>query len=63
MKNFEIDTLALLGGKKNIKQPFKKYNSIGSEEKEAAIKVIESGSFGAAFDERIFAWVDDGPAF
>jgi len=37
------NTLALFGGKKTIEKPFKKYNSIGEEEKDAAIKVIESG--------------------
>lgn len=38
-----MDTLALLGGKKTINHAFKKYNSIGKEEVEAAKKVIESG--------------------
>ena len=37
------ERLALLGGEKTIKSPFKRYNSIGSEEVEAAKKVIESG--------------------
>ena len=35
--------LALFGGDKVIKKPFVRYNSIGKEEKNAAIKVIESG--------------------
>ncbi len=38
------DKLAILGGKKLINSPFKKYNSIGNEEVEAAKKVVESGS-------------------
>ncbi len=37
------ERLAFLGGEKTIKSPFKRYNSIGSEEVEAAKKVIESG--------------------
>ena len=40
MKN---DTLAILGGKKTINTEFKKYNSIGSEEVDAAKKVVETG--------------------
>lgn len=35
--------LALFGGAKTIKKPFKRYNSIGSEEAEAVKHVIESG--------------------
>ena len=35
--------LALFGGTPVIKKKFKRYNSIGIEEKKAAIKVIESG--------------------
>ncbi len=38
-----MDKLAIDGGPKTIKKPFKKYNSIGHEEVEAAKKVIESG--------------------
>ncbi len=37
------DVLALHGGEPAIAAPFRKYNSIGAEEKEAAVKVIESG--------------------
>lgn len=35
--------LALLGGPKLIKQPFKRFNSIGAEEVKAARAVVESG--------------------
>lgn len=35
--------LALLGGSKTIQTPFKRYNPIGSEEVDAAKKVVESG--------------------
>ena len=35
--------LALFGGDKTITKPFERYNSIGNEEKKAAIEVIESG--------------------
>ncbi|MBU2538875.1 MAG: DegT/DnrJ/EryC1/StrS family aminotransferase [Proteobacteria bacterium] len=38
-----IEPLAILGGPKTITQPFRRYNSIGQEEVEAAKKVIESG--------------------
>ena len=37
------EELALLGGEKTIKKPFKKYNSIGQEELTAAQSVISSG--------------------
>jgi perosamine synthetase len=37
------EQLALFGGPKLIQVPFKRYNSIGKEEVEAARKVIESG--------------------
>jgi len=37
------ERLALLGGKKTIDTPFKRYNPIGTEEVEAAKAVIESG--------------------
>ena len=43
MKSKDNDKLALKGGAKTIIEPFKKYNSIGSEEIEAAKLVIESG--------------------
>ena len=38
-----MSTLALLGGERIIKEPLKRYNSIGKEELEAAISVVESG--------------------
>jgi dTDP-4-amino-4,6-dideoxygalactose transaminase len=38
-----MSALALLGGERAIKESFKRYNSIGKEELEAAISVIESG--------------------
>jgi perosamine synthetase len=38
------EKLALLGGPKAINEPFKRYNSIGKEEVEAARLVIESGN-------------------
>jgi perosamine synthetase len=37
------EVLALLGGKKTIDSPFKRYNPIGPEEVEAARLVVESG--------------------
>ena len=37
------EKLALFGGPKTINQPFKRYNSIGKEEVEAAKAVVESG--------------------
>lgn len=39
-----IEKLALFGGPKTIKTPFKNYNSIGQEEVEAVRKVVESGN-------------------
>lgn len=39
----EYDTLAMLGGTKLIQSTFSRYNTIGSEEHEAAKKVVESG--------------------
>ena len=44
MSTSSNDKLALMGGAKLIHKQFKKYNSIGQEEKNAAIKVIESGT-------------------
>ena len=41
MKN--IEKLALFGGNKLIEKSFNSYNTIGKEEKNAAIEVIESG--------------------
>lgn len=43
MKNSQLSSLALFGGPKTITQPFKRYNSIGSEEVQAAKAVVESG--------------------
>ena len=40
MKNSE---LAIFGGTKSISKPFKRYNPIGKEETEAAIKVLKTG--------------------
>lgn len=48
-------SLALLGGPKAITRTFKKYNSIGVEELEAAKKVIESG----VLSQFIGAWTED----
>lgn len=39
-----MNKLALHGGQKTISKPFKKYNSIGTEEVNAGKKVIESGN-------------------
>lgn len=43
MTNSTTDRLALHGGEKTILAPFKRYNSIGTEEVAAAKEVIESG--------------------
>lgn len=40
----KTEKLALLGGPKEIKTPFKRYSSIGKEEVEAARSVVESGN-------------------
>ena len=37
------EKLAINGGTKTIKKPFKKYNSLGIEELNSAKSVIESG--------------------
>ena len=42
-ENQNGDRLAVLGGPKTIKYAFKRYNSIGNDEVEAAREVIESG--------------------
>jgi len=47
--------LAIHGGKKIIERPFKKYNSIGIEEVNAAKKVIESG----VLSQYLGCWDDD----
>ena len=52
MKN---NKLALLGGEKVIKSPFKKYNSIGKEESNAAKSVVDSG----VLSQYIGGWCDD----
>ena len=41
--NSEKNRLALMGGEKTIRIPFKRYNPIGAEELEAAKNVVESG--------------------
>lgn len=38
-----FETLAIMGGPKTISQSFRRYNSMGSEEIEAAHRVLESG--------------------
>jgi perosamine synthetase len=43
MNQKSAETLAMLGGAKTIGAPFKRYNSIGAEEVEAARQVVESG--------------------
>lgn len=42
--NMTTEKLALFGGRKVINEPFKRYNSIGKEETEAARSVVESGN-------------------
>jgi len=42
-KTTSAEKLALLGGPKTINRPFKRYNSIGAEEVDAAKQVVESG--------------------
>lgn len=49
------DKLALLGGPKAITQAFRRYNSIGSEEVEAAKAVVESG----VLSQFLGCWHDD----
>ena len=46
------DVLAIFGGKKTVVKPFNKFRSIGSEEVDAAKKVIESGNLS----EYVGAW-------
>lgn len=38
-----MDKLAILGGEKTVRTPFRKYNSLGAEELQAVREVIESG--------------------
>lgn len=47
--------LALFGGPKTIDRPFKKYNTIGAEEKLAAQRVLDSGNLS----QFLGAWHDD----
>ena len=49
------ETLALLGGTKTIQSEFKRYNSIGDEELQAAKQVIESG----VLSQFLGAWHED----
>ena len=48
-------TLALLGGPQTVTHSFKRYNSIGAEELQAAKEVIESG----VLSQFIGAWTED----
>lgn len=43
LKNSKPDDLALLGGDKSVPDPIPEYNTIGEEEKQAAIRVFNSG--------------------
>jgi perosamine synthetase len=51
----DADRLAVLGGPKTIDRPFRKYNSIGQEEVNAAKSVIESG----VLSQFLGAWHED----
>ena len=51
----KCEKLAIHGGQKAIKKPFKRYNSIGLEEVEAAKLVIESG----VLSQYLGRWDDD----
>ena len=56
MKNeSQVHKLALLGGRKAIPRPLKRYNPIGREEARAAKRVVESG----VLSQFIGAWHDD----
>lgn len=50
-----MEKLAILGGDKTIKTPFKKYNPIGAEELQAASEVIKSG----VLSQFLGAWHED----
>ncbi len=50
-----MEKLALLGGKSVIRKEFKKYNPLGTEELEAAKKVIDSG----VLSQFLGCWHDD----
>jgi perosamine synthetase len=47
--------LALLGGKKTIREPFQRYIPIGKEERQAAVEVIDSG----VLSRFLGVWHDD----
>jgi dTDP-4-amino-4,6-dideoxygalactose transaminase len=49
------EQLALFGGEKTISSPFKKYNSMGKEEADAAKAVVESG----VLSQYLGRWSDD----
>lgn len=52
-----VEKLALFDGQKTISEPFKRYNSIGNEERTAAQEVIESGvlsKFLGCWDEDFY---------
>ncbi len=53
--NYEKPNLAILGGQPRIKHKFKAFNTIGEEEKKAAIEVIESG----VLSKFLGVWHDD----
>ena len=53
--NYEKPNLAIFGGKPHINHSFNKFNTIGSEEKNAAIEVIESG----VLSQFLGVWHDD----
>ena len=50
-----MNKLALFGGSKTISMPFRKYNTIGAEEMQAAKEVIESG----VLSQFLGTWHDD----
>jgi perosamine synthetase len=54
-RQIEREKLALLGGPKTIQSEFKRYNSIGEEEVQAAKQVIESG----VLSQFLGAWHED----
>lgn len=50
-----MEKLAILGGPKTITEPFRRYNSIGTEEVQAAKAVVESG----VLSQFVGGWCDD----
>jgi dTDP-4-amino-4,6-dideoxygalactose transaminase len=50
-----MEKLAILGGPKTITEPFRRYNSIGIEEVQAAKAVVESG----VLSQFVGGWCDD----